>query len=293
MFQQASGGGARRSPAVVVVALLGVVSVLALISAVVTSSASNASSKQALRRAQIDAVPAWMRTEPALAGRWIHWQEREYHFFGSSPDPANGQLLVADIWEQIGANGIPTLAHVWFTFTDGRLHQEVYQDRHTSIIVYGSDYKAVYPAQIPLPQNWCVTHWHVNPSSLPKLTPEFADESKLPAAGFRVAQGAPTRPLPDTPQLSSPHTKVYPAPANLHVWKIQRHDAASSTSSATIINVDAAGRVVYDEWLSTDAKGGVVLDTWVASGPLYVYANAAAIPSTVAAVPQAVPGGCA
>jgi hypothetical protein len=276
----------------VVVATAALLSVVAVVIAVVTSNASNAAANPVLRRAQIDAAPPWMRTEPALAGTWIHWQGRAYHFAPASPDPANGQLLVADIWEQIGANGIPTLYHAWFTFTDGRLHQELYQDRHTSITVEGADYKATYPSHM-LAQNWCVTHWPVNPASLVKLTPEFADERKLPAAGFRVAPGAPTRPLPDTPPLASPHTKVYPAPASLHVWTIRRQVAASSITSVTIINVDAAGRVVYDEWLSTDANGAATLDTWDASGPLYVYANAAAIPSNVAAVPQAVNGGCA
>jgi hypothetical protein len=277
----------------VLVAVLGVVSVVAVIIAFATSGARTTSSIPPLRLSQIDAVPAWMRTEPALADTWIHWQEREYHYASSSPDLANGQMLVGDIWEHIGADGIPTLLHEWFTFANGRLHQENYQDRQTTITVYGSDYMATDPAQVPLTQNYCVTHWPVVPSSFAKLTPEFADESKLPAAGFRRAQGAPTRPLPDTPPLAAPPMTIYAAPASLHVWKILHHDTASSTSSAIIINVDAAGRVVYDEWLSTDAKGHATLDTWDALGPLYVYASAAAVPAAVTAVPQAVPGGCA
>jgi hypothetical protein len=291
MAQQAPGGGVRGGAVFVVVAALGVVSVVAVIIAFATSGARATPSKPALGHAQIDAVPAWMRPEPALAGTWIHWQEREYHYASSSPDLANGQVLTGDIWEQIGTDGIPTLAHTWFTFADGRLHQENYQDRQTTITVHGADYTTTYPEQVPLTQNYCVTHWPVVSSSFAKLTPEFADEGKLPAAGFRLAQGAPTRPLPDTPPLADPPVRVYAAPASLHVWKIQHPIAATSGTSVTIINVDAAGRVVYDEWLSTDAQGHATLDTWVAKGPLYVYA-AAAVPAAVTAVPQAVPGGC-
>ena len=62
--------------------------------------------------------PPWMRVEPLLAGMWLHWREYEYYDDPQSPDPANGKLLMADSWEHIGPDNVPTLFHTTITFAE-------------------------------------------------------------------------------------------------------------------------------------------------------------------------------
>lgn len=57
-------------------------------------------------------APPWMRAGPSLAGTWLHWRQYEYYYNPDSPDPTIGKLLLADDWEHIGPDNVPTLVTV-------------------------------------------------------------------------------------------------------------------------------------------------------------------------------------
>lgn len=249
-----------------------------------TSSHSNTGSR--------GGSPSWIRVEPSLAGTWLHWREYEYYGNQDSQDPAIGKLLIADIWEHIGTDNVPTLFHARVTFAEsGQLYQEVYESSTASVEVQGSAYKATYPSEVDLPATWCVLHWPVNPQRLSKLTPEFVDEGGVKAAGFALTIGSALHTPPATPAASFLPTKVFSAPQQLHQWD-QRQTLSQGFVSTTTVQVDASGRVVFKEWRTVDSQGKTVSDTWFSRGDLFVYPGDAPIPADVTSVPQTPQGGC-
>jgi hypothetical protein len=145
--------------------------------------------------------PPWMRVEPSLAGTWLHWREYEYYENPESPDPAIGKLLMADIWEHISTDNVPTLVHSRITFAaNGQFYQEVYDSPTASITVQGTAYKSVYPTEVSLPETWCVQHWPLDPGRFRKLTPEFADEHGVQMAGFTLTTRGPLHAPPPRPR---------------------------------------------------------------------------------------------
>jgi hypothetical protein len=80
-----------------------------------------------------------MRVEPWLAATWLHWRQYEYYVDPVSPDPAIGKFLLADIWEHIGTDNVPTLVHSRITFAEsGQFHQEVYDSRQPHGLDHGA-----------------------------------------------------------------------------------------------------------------------------------------------------------
>ncbi len=236
--------------------------------------------------------PPWMRVEPSLAGTWLHWREYEYNYDSTSPDPAIGKLLMADIWEHIGTNNVPTLFHDRITFAaNGQFYQEVYDSPTASITVQGTAYESVYPTEVSLPETWCVEHWPVDPGRLPKLTPEFADEHGVQTAGFSLTTRGPLHAPPATPAAHFAAEHVFAVPPQLHQWD-QRQTFSQGYVGATTLQVDARGRVVYEEWSTVDPQGKTVMDTWFSRGDLYVYPENAAIPAASTSPPRAPQGGC-
>ena len=238
--------------------------------------------------------PPWMRVEPSLAGMWLHWSQYEFYDDPNSPDPAIGKLLLSDIWEHIGIDNVPTLVHSRITFAEsGQFYQEVYDSPTASITVQGTAYKFTYPTEVSLPETWCVQHWPADPGRLPKLTTEFADEHSVQSAGYSLATRGPLHAPPATPAMPFPtaHLSLSPAsifavPAQLHQWDL-RQRATQGFVATTTIQVDARGRVVFDEWRTVDPHGKTVMDTWFSRGDLYIYPGNAPIPAAITAPPQA------
>jgi hypothetical protein len=241
--------------------------------------------------------PPWLRVEPSLAGTRLHWSQYEYYYNPGAPDPAIGKLLLADMREHIGPDNIPTLVHDRVTFAaSGEFYQEVYDSATASITVQGPAYQSVYPTEVSLPETWCVQHWPASPERLPKLTPEFADEQGVQAAGFSLTTHGPLHVPPATPAdpfpaAHLPSANVLAVPPQLHQWD-QRQTLSQGYVGTTTLQVDARGRVVYEEWRTADPQGKIVMDTWFSRGDLYVYPDNAPIPAAITSPPQAPEGGC-
>lgn len=162
----------------------------------------------------------------------------------------------------------------------------------------GPAYKSTYPTEVSLAETWCVTHWPATPERFPKMTPEFADERGVQAAGFALTTRGPLHAPPATPaapfpaaHISLPPARVLAVPPRLHQWD-QRQTFSQGYVGTTTLQVDARGRVVYEEWRTVDPRGKSVKDTWYSRGDLYVYPGNAPIPAAITAPPQAPPGGC-
>lgn len=240
--------------------------------------------------------PPWIRVEPSLAGKWLHWRQYGYYDNPDAPDPAIGKLMIADTWERIGSDKVPTLFHQRITFAEsGGFYQEVYESSTASITVRGPAYKSVYPAEVSLSTTWCVQRWPADPGRLPKLAPDFADEQGVQAAGFALTTHGPLHAPPATPGEPFSPARVFSVPQQLHQWD-QRRTSSQGFAAITTLQIDASGRVVYrvvyEEWRTVDPRGKTVKDTWLSRGDLYVYPGDAPIPAAVTSPPEAPPGRC-
>lgn len=247
--------------------------------------------------APADRHPAWLIKNPVLAGKVVHWTQYQVISSPGMSDPANGKLLIGDIWEQLGATGDPVFEYSRWTYADGTFHQEVYATTQDYIIVQGNDYRATSPHPsppvYPTPTNWCVTKQATPPKWLADATPEFVNEGAFPAAGYTRSQGRLDRPEPATPSLPGVSAiDVYRIPAVAHQWKYRFINRLGNVSTTTI-SVDARGRIVLWESHYTDAYNQTIgSDTWFAYGDMVVYGSLAGVPQSVLSVPPQVTKGC-
>lgn len=129
----------------------------------------------------------WLKYEPALAGKVLHWVETSYSTVPNSPDPANGRAVTADIWELIGQDGTPLLFHGQYTIA-GVFHQEVVETPARLDITYGRDYDHIALGKA-LP---CTVS--ARPSAgdgMRGLLPPFADAAVLARISVSSGQGIP------------------------------------------------------------------------------------------------------
>jgi hypothetical protein len=154
-------------------------------------------------------------------------------------DPQNGQV-VGDIWERIGADGLPTLVMARYAFADGRLDQATLITRTTTTSVYGPAYAAVrHPPSAPPNPRWCVVQGPLifrgsdsqaaYTNYLTGLLPSFVDEEVLAHFGFTMSLGRPTDQLPTTTTLvKATLLQTYGSAATLRQWSIQVQDPVNN-----------------------------------------------------------------
>lgn len=246
--------------------------------------------------APADRPKPWLVKNPALAGKVLHWTQSQVVVFPGQGDPANGKLIIGDIWERLDASGNPNFSYSRWTYPDGTFHQEIYATTQEYIVIEGDDYRATapqLPPGYPTPTNWCVTKQPSTPRLLADATPEFANEALLPAAAYTKSQGALDRTAPMTASLPGARAlDVYPIPAVAHLWK-HRFTYPSGNVTTTTIGVDARGRIVLWNSHYADAHGRAIgTDTWFAAGEMFVYGSPAVVPPSVLAVPPQVTKGC-
>lgn len=244
--------------------------------------------------------PSWLHEPPVLAGKVVHWTQYSYASArGSTVDPAIGQVIMGDVWEEFGVHNEPTLYHAWYTFADGTLQTEVFETPNISITVYGQGYFQVLHAKSPtspqsMPQ-WCVTHWHASAEALLMRAVPFADEHALQTAGFAMvnSSSSPAHTLPTTPALAQTNEAVsFPSPATVHTWSMDGRVGAAGHMQKTTFNLDQSSRVVFERSQVFDGTTSVLSDFWLAYGDLRAYASHSGIPATVFAMPRQLTEGC-
>ncbi len=210
----------------------------------------------------------WLKYEPALAGKVLHWVETSYSTVPNSPDPANGRAVTADIWELIGQDGTPLLFHGQYTIA-GVFHQEVVETPARLDITYGRDYDHIALGKA-LP---CTVS--ARPSAgdgMRGLLPPFADAAVLARISVNSGQGIPSHSLPLTSPLArSRLLATYSAVGSVRWW-VQRQPGLQPYPSYTARQeLGPDGRVLVAQAQWTDADGHVVSQSWTAYGALEVY----------------------
>lgn len=236
----------------------------------------------------------WTTTVPLLSGSVVHWSESLYSFETGAEDPANGHMLVGEIWEAIGRDGQPTAYHALYTYQNGTFHQEVYQTKTTILIILGRDYAKTQPT-LPghaLPSGWCIKSGNVPSSAITANLPLFANETELAQIGASVRDGIPTEALPNTPLFANAQpSKVYDSSPRVRIWSTSTVDTRAHTTRTLGLELGVEGRVLIRHVHDTGAQGQVIEDTWTANGPLLAYTSGS-IPPSVFTMPQQVSGGC-
>lgn len=220
-------------------------------------------------------LPTWLVTGPSFAGKALHWTQTNYSFQVTGPDPANGQSVRADIWVQVGADGIPVNLHAIWTLPDHSLHQEVVGSGTGTIFIWGAKYQRDWPGgkrmcrqQSPAYPDWL----------LRGLLPPFADEAGLARSGYRKMAGL-TMELPTTSHLASIQPiATYPAGSTSQAWVLQ--ESNNGTTDTKTVVVGANSRVLLLQGQITDVEGKVINETRSVHGSLEVYDPSSLPPTT-------------
>lgn len=237
---------------------------------------------------------AWSIKIPALAGSVLHWSQYLYFSQKDTPDPANGHMLVGDLWEALGSNGLPTFYHARYVYPDGTFHQEIYQTPTSILIIFGQAYAKTLPhvpgqAQAP---DWCIQRGTATPSDIEADLPLFADEKVLTSMGATLQTRASTRPIPVTSHLEGAAPRAtYSAGKTARIWHTSTVNPLSKTTHVFQVELAQGGRVQVIYTASTDAQGLLIGEQWRASGSLDVY-NPASVSAENYMMPNQVKGGC-
>ena len=161
-------------------------------------------------------TPSYLLPVPTLlVGKVLHQMMSQYINFPASPDPANGKVVVGELWIQVGSDGIPTRFHGRYTLSDGTFYQETIQTSDQVLDAYGLGYG---------PGGRC-ERWVSSPTKMPGLLPTFVDEQDLPRSGFvlggtRIASVV-LKSAPALPQAPPQLTYTYLSDTAVQVWEQQ------------------------------------------------------------------------
>jgi hypothetical protein len=234
----------------------------------------------------------WEQTTPQFSGQVLHWSMTHSAFTaGEEQDPANGRVLVTDVWELVGADGVPADYHARTTLPDGSLHQEFWLTRSSSLLVLGADYAGAN-AHAP---GWCVIQGMSNSDALADQLPSFADLQTLTRTAKRAsAQGetsmaSASPPLPAGPNVSPSTT--YQAGGSLVRWILPPTALASGITTQLTLLTGAAGRVIGASAQSTDVRGQIIATAWDSRSDLDVY-SPAVVPARLYQMPNQIRGVC-
>lgn len=142
----------------------------------------------------------WEQAVPQFSGQVLHWSMTHSAFTaGEEQDPENGRVLVTDVWELVGVDGVPAAYHARTTLPDGSLHQEFWLTRSGSLLVLGADYAGTN-AHAP---GWCVIQGMASSDVLADQLPSFADLPTLTRTAKRASAQGETSMASASPPLPS------------------------------------------------------------------------------------------
>lgn len=217
----------------------------------------------------------WMVIPSALAGHTVHWTQVSYSYRATSPDPANGQLVTGSVWEQIGADGIPTVFFASYTLSTGVPLQEILQTRNGVMLLLGSAYAGQGPSCTQQSQS-------VSVAQMRATLPPFADESKLASQGFsKTLLKAPAYGVPTSRDsiIGVTPVQVYSSVGSAYSW-VARTSLQGNATEVTIIDADAQGRVETQDSQIISGAGAITSETRTTFGVLQVYASSS-VPASV------------
>ncbi len=221
-------------------------------------------------------LPSYFVTVPSFAGKVLHWTRIDYSYNTTSLDPANGQPVTGEIWEQVGDDGIPIKVHGRYIRPNGTFHQETVQTRDEITTVMGAGYPKP-PPSIKTPR-CSASPWRRSPDAMRGLLPPFVDEGMLPQSGFRMSGGL-TKQLPTTMSLAGVKPILtYGPDTSARRWVSRQTENGLTNLKAS--EVGAQGRVLVAQALLINPAGQVINETWAAYGSLEVY-DPVSVPASV------------
>lgn len=227
-------------------------------------------SSNALSDSQSDSVvvtPVYQKMELSLADRVVYQVKYQFVNFPASPDPANGKVVLGNVWTWIGIDGVPTRYHALYTLSDGTFHQEILQTGGQAIFVLGSNYGL---------ESRC-EQTNVSEAEMRALLPVFIDGDQLSRFGF-ASQGVSSfdvvLPEAQLPTGARPiESYGYIAGQNVTRWKRQVATSLRDgrrASQSVIIAAGESGYLMLDSSRVLNDQGGVYSEEIRASGPLLV-----------------------
>jgi hypothetical protein len=210
----------------------------------------------------------FVRAPSSLVGKVLHQTMSQYINFPASPDPANGKVVVGELWIQVGPDGVPTRYHGRYTLADGTFHQETIQTPDQVLDAYGLGYG---------PGGRC-ERWASSSSKMPGLLPAFVNEQALARSGF-VLQGTRLASIvlkaaPAMPEAPPQISYTYLSDTAVQVWEQQRTEDSSDGSPMKRVRVWETGSGGYLMGVTSrlfDTKDNLVREEVRAYGPLNVY----------------------
>lgn len=208
--------------------------------------------------------PDYAIASPSFAGKVLHWAQTAYSHVSTSPDPANGKIITADIWVRVGKDGVPEKVHTTITLPNGNLWQES--------VAHGTQVTTrlgkVYAADPVLGRNYCKQELTENPKDLINYLPSYFDTTKLERDGFTPMEKQ-SRALPQTTSLSGITPARVIGDSSWNRW--QRTRGINNMKQTDIFDVEKDGRVIFAQGKLTHPNGKVISDTWSEYGNIQVY----------------------
>lgn len=219
---------------------------------------------------------AFVTTPPGLAGKVVHWSISEMSFTEAGPDPANGKVVLGDIWAEIGPDSVPVRFHGIYLYEDGRFRQEIVLTPTEEVITYDP----LMAVRTPSGEVHCTVRDRTGVGRLRTVAPPFIDVGRLRAFGYQSVStgGARSAPPMLSPLPGVLPQQIYPADQVLQRW--QRRQSAGGQSQTQTLELGPDGRLLLQQSRATNAQGKVVQEYSQGYGSLEVYAPES-VPSSV------------
>lgn len=195
---------------------------------------------------------------PDFSNKVLYWQTYSYSFDPGSPDSANGQEIVGDIWVKVGPNNKPVASRGTFRFADGSFHQEYLYVDGREIIIFD---RSMLPPDAPVqPPNACRQESTLDAATFDKGVdtgePFYVERGKMAAAGFEPAAAAPTDiPALKRADLPVEAESVLGSAAARDVWRKQTADEGD-TVRVTVLEMDSDSGYLRVDWTYERAADG-------------------------------------
>lgn len=197
---------------------------------------------------------------PDFSNKVLHWQSYSYSFDPGSPDSANGQEIVGDIWVKVGPNNKPIASRGTFRFADGSFHQEYLYVDGREIIVFD---RPMLPPDAPVqPPNACRQESALDAGTFDKRVdagePFYVDRPKMAAAGFEPTAAAPTDiPALERADLPGKAESVLGTTTATEVW-VKEAAGEGDTVRVTVLELDDSGYLRVDQTYERASDGSEV-----------------------------------
>lgn len=208
--------------------------------------------------------PDYAIASPSFARGVLHWTQTAYSYVSTSPDPANGKTVTADIWVHVGKDGIPKQVHATMTLPTGELWQETLT-RGTRVT---TRLGKVYAADPVLGRRYCKQELDEQEADLVNYLPSYIDTTKLKRDGFSLTNKQ-SRTLPPTTSLSGVAPAQVISDSSWNRW--QRTKDINNMSQTDVMDIGKGGRVIFAQGKLTHPNGKVISETWSEYGDIQVY----------------------